>query len=520
MSHRAPFITVVAAIALTAACSSTADSTSSTASTSDATVEASTVSTDDEAALFDDSVVHDIEVSYDQADYDAMIDAYVENGEKEWIEATVTIDGVVYEQAGLRLKGNSSLAGLGGGRFPGVGPRDDAGTDTASDATTSTLEPDSTEATESTPTEDTETATTEGQGGGGPVGGFGPAGSASADEPESLPWLIRLDEFVEGQDHQGYEDIVIRSNSSATSLNEAVALDLLDEAGLASQQAMSTTFSVNGGGAVLRLAIEHPDDDAWQEAAFDGDGALYKAESTGDWSYRGDNPDDYVEIWDQEGGSDVADLTPLIEFLQFLNESDDATFAAELPERLDVDSFATYLAMMDLVANFDDIDGPGNNAYLWYDMGSGQFTVVPWDMNLAFSAGGFGGGGPGGGLPGGFPTDGSLPEDFQPPGGTLPDDFQPPGGGSLPEGADPGQLGGGLFGRSNILVERFHANAEFEALYQQKLTELRSELYDSGTADEILARWVALLTEQATDLVDAATISDEADAIANQFVAE
>jgi hypothetical protein len=49
---------------------------------------------------------------------------------------------------------------------------------------------------------------------------------------------------------------------------------------------------------------------------------------------------------------------------------------------------------------------------------------------------------------------------------------------------------------------------------------LRSELYDSGTADEILARWVANLTEHATDLVDAATISEEADAIDDQFVAE
>ena len=73
-------------------------------------------------------------------------------------------------------------------------------------------------------------------------------------------------------------------------------------------------------------------------------------------------------------------------FLQFLNESDDETFAAELPERLDVDAFARYLAMMDLVANFDDIDGPGNNAYLWYDVATEQFTVVPWDMNLAFGA--------------------------------------------------------------------------------------------------------------------------------------
>ena len=36
-------------------------------------------------------------------------------------------------------------------------------------------------------------------------------------------------------------------------------------------------------------------------------------------------------MFDQEGGKDVADLTPLIEFLAFINESDDATFAAELP---------------------------------------------------------------------------------------------------------------------------------------------------------------------------------------------
>ena len=48
--------------------------------------------------------------------------------------------------------------------------------------------------------------------------------------------------------------------------------------------------------------------------------------------------------------------------------------------------------MMDLLDNFDDIDGPGNNSYLWYDAASGQFTVVPWDMNLAFGGrGGIGG---------------------------------------------------------------------------------------------------------------------------------
>jgi spore coat protein CotH len=62
--------------------------------------------------LFDSSFVHTIEVEFDEADYDAIIAAYVQSGDKEWMSATVTIDGVVFENVGLRLKGNSSLRGI------------------------------------------------------------------------------------------------------------------------------------------------------------------------------------------------------------------------------------------------------------------------------------------------------------------------------------------------------------------------------------------------------------------------
>ncbi len=63
-------------------------------------------------ALYDNSVVHDIAVTFDQAAYDEMVDAYVASQDKEWIEATITIDGVTLEKVGMRLKGNSSLRGL------------------------------------------------------------------------------------------------------------------------------------------------------------------------------------------------------------------------------------------------------------------------------------------------------------------------------------------------------------------------------------------------------------------------
>ena len=478
-------VVVIALVALVAASCSDPGSSATSDSVEDTSVE-----------LFDPSMIHSIDVQFDEATYDDMIQTFADTGDKEWIEATVTVDGVTYERAGLRLKGNSSLMGLGN----------------------SASAPDDPDAGETGSTQDTEVPPADDVAPRGP-GGFG--AGADADTPEELPWLIRLDEFVPDQLHQGYADIVVRSNNSETSLNEAVALDPLDATPLASQLPVSTTFAVNDGDPVLRLAIEHPDDDAWQERAFSTEGALYKAESGGDWSYRGDDPEAYVDVFDQEGGKEVADLTPLIEFLRFINESTDEEFADDLDQYLDVDSFATYLAMMELLDNFDDIDGPGNNAYLWWDASTEQFTIVPWDLNLAF--GQFGAGGAG--HPGGVDPD-SLPDGMQPPAGMeLPDGIDPddlPDPGQLPEGVDPsqlpqgggppgggGQAGPGAFGGGNVLVERFLENADFEQLYQERLDYFRSDLFDSGAADELLdARVATLATEP--DVVAAATVDEEA----------
>ena len=406
-----------------------------------------------ETAFFDDSIVHAISVSFSRDDYDAMVDTYETSAEKDWIEATVTIDGVTYQNVGMRLKGNSSLMGLRNNGRQG-----------------------------------------------------GPSSGVSAQNPEGLPWLIRLDKNVDGQNHDGVTDLVVRSNTSETSLNEAVALDLLEKAGLASQDAVACRFTVNTSPAVLRLVTEFPGDD-WMAETFGSSGALYKAEASGDYSYRGDDPESYDDVFDQEAGDDNADLTPLIAFLDFINNADDQTFNTELPERLDIDSFATYLAMEELVANFDDIDGPGNNSYLYYDPAAGMFTVVPWDHNLAFG-GKNGGAGVQGGMQGGMQggAQGGLAGEGTPSGGQD----------QRPNGARPGQEAGGR-GKSNILVERFHANPGFEALYDQKLATLTEDLLASGLAQVVLDDWVALLKDQAADLVDFSTIEAEAATIAAYF---
>ena len=394
----------------------------------------------DGTGVWDASAVHEFSIDVDEDALAGMIDTYQQTQEKEWIEATVTIDGTTYRRAGLRLKGNSSLRGV----------SDDAA-------------------------------------------------------PGDLPWLIRLDKFVDGQSVDGSSGFIVRSNSSETALNEAVALDLLAEAGLASEHAVASSFSVNGGDARLRLVVQDLDED-WEAENFSTDGLLYKSEAGGDWSWRGDDPDAYTDVFDQETGDD--DLTPLIDFLDFVNNSSDDDFAAELPQRLDVDAFARYLAFEQVVDNFDDIDGPGNNSYLRYDAESGGFTVVAWDHNLAFG----GMGGPGGAFPGG--EDGERPEGMPT---DLPSQMSSPPDGERPDFGDggPGDGAPGVarMGGSNILVGRFTAVEKWSDLVDRAEADLTEELFDSGYADQVLDQWVSVLTEQAGDLVDKATVEQEADAI-------
>lgn len=428
MDMKTRIIAIAAVIALLSACGSAA-------ATVDDTTDASAVSTT-ATGLFDESTVHEISIDVNEAEYSAMLQTYLTTDDKDWVEASVTIDGVTYDSVGIRLKGNSSLRGI-----------------------------------------------------------------DESAEAETLPWLVDLDQYVEGQSHHGIVEFVVRSNSTTTALNEAVALDLLEAAGLESQDAVSVAFTVNDSAPVLRLVIENPDD-VWMTEEFSTDGALYKAEADGDYSYRGDDPESYDDVFDQEAGDDNADLEPLIDFLAFVNDSDDTTFAAELAEHLDIDSFATYLAMQEIIDNFDDIDGPGNNSYLYLDTETGVFEVVFWDANLAFGVtpGGAGeeqGFGPGGGEGLEPPTD--RPDE-------SPTDGERPASGELPEGGGAFPEGGALPGGSNVLAARFREH--FAGLVDQKLEELTAELVESGQAESILDERVAVV--EASGLVEASDI--EADA--------
>jgi spore coat protein CotH len=463
--------------------------------------------------LFDPSVVHTIEVTFDPAEYKAAMEAFTQEGEKEYIEADVVIDGTLVEQVGIRLKGNSTLFGLAGDR-PGAGREAPA---------------------------------------------LGGSGTASVESPEDLPWLIHFDEFVDGQTYQGHEQVAVRpggmGSAQSTALNEALSLTLIDLAGEPAEETSYTAFSVNGSDPTLRLLVQHPEDFLVADD-FETDGVLYKALSGtdgGSFTYRGEDPLDYADSFRQVTRKNQEDLAPLIEFIRWVQESSDDDFVAGLEDRLDVKSFARYLALHNLLLDSDDMSGPGQNYYLFYDLETERFTVVTWDANSTFSGdttlgpfetgtiGGQGGawqGGlpegeiPGGGQwqqggerPGGFtpPEESTPPEGMELPGGQtgelpevaeLPEGVEPPGGIVTP--TDPGDVvrpqdgqGRGFGMGGHLLKERFLEVAEFQALYEEAYQDIYRQLFADGAALEALDRWAAVLSTVEGDLIDAATVEGE-----------
>ncbi len=466
--------------------------------------------------------VHEIELEFDQDDYDRMIETFQDDGTKGYLEATITIDGTTIEHVGIRLKGNSSLAGIGGGLgmggggFPGGEPPEGVEVPEGGGPPEGFELPEGMELPEDLempedfqPPEGFEPpAGTEapqgGQGGGRPGGGAGAfGGGADVEKPETLPWLVKFDEFVDGQSYQGHEELAIRSSGTGTAFNEAVALELVGLSGQPTQESFHSAVSVNGGDQDLRLVVEVPDS-VWAADNLDGTGTLYKSLSTGSWDYRGEDPLDYSDSFSIETRKKEADLQPVIDLLRFLNTSSDNEFARDLDEWVDVEDFATYLALQDVLANSDDISGPGNNAYLWYDLDSRRFQVLTWDLNLALAGALFG-----------PPGEAAAPTDT----GTAQEDGQQAPQDGQPSQEDPQAPQGGLemMGGRNVLAERFMADETFSQLYEERLAELQAELVDSGAAEEIVARLEDSLLANAGDLVTSDTITSEADAIRTQL---
>ncbi|MFF8578496.1 CotH kinase family protein [Streptomyces albidoflavus] len=449
--------------------------------TSASRVEADTITDDIPGTvdLYDTSTAHSIQLTYQQTDFDKMMKEFKEDGTKDWIKADLVVDGVYLNDVGIRLKGNSTLMSLRGDQAKqGKQARQD-GAEAGPQGQAAGQQGQEGQADEDAQ---------DGQGGG--RGGGMVQYDLSAEKPEELPWLVKIDEYVEGRAYQGEREISLRPGANGqVPLNEALSLSLTDTSGQKAERYAFTSVEVNDRPAATRLMVENPDTDYADGTDDDGNAVLYKARAGGDFSYQGDDPSEYESAFKQLNKKGSQDLEPVMKLIKWAENASDEEFARDLDQYVDVESLAAYVATQNLLLNFDDMAGPGKNYLLRYDLDTKKFTVLGWDYNLTFSgdatAGpddstGMGGAMPGGGEGGDGQQPSGAPEgkpEGLPEGAEMP---QGGPGGAGGEGQEQGGPGGGA--AEHPLKTRFLESDAFDEVYLAAYKKLYQQFYASGTA--------------------------------------
>lgn len=134
----------------------------------------------------------------------------------------------------------------------------------------------------------------------------------------------------------------------------------------------------------LYTVTDHVDDDLMAQRGLGGDGNLYKTVSH-DANFKLTRHDGRAKAalsegyekksGDPEVGPDAfADLEELI---RFVNEADDATFAAEIGTRVDLGDYMDWLILITFLAGDDNA---GKNTYHYHGLDA-AWRVIPWDFN-------------------------------------------------------------------------------------------------------------------------------------------
>lgn len=250
-----------------------------------------------------------------------------------WVESDITVDGVTWENVGIRFKGNSSLMHT---------YQDDG------DKYSFKLDFDEFE--------------------------------------EKYPEL-------EDQRFFGFKQLNLNNNYNDNSfMRESVAADLFREYGLT---AAETTFCLvyvdHGSGSELfglYTLVEEMDDTVIDTQYEDGSGNLYKpdgaAATFGEGTYN-------EEEFDKKSNEDEIDYSDVEKLYEAINSPTRVTdldvWKSELEGIFDVDIFLKWLAVNSVIQNWDTYGQMSHNYFLYSNPQTGKLEWIPWDNNEALQSG-------------------------------------------------------------------------------------------------------------------------------------
>ena len=211
--------------------------------------------------------------------------------------------------------------------------------------------------------------------------------SVANSDSDRYSFKLDFDYYDDNGSYYGLKKLCLNNNySDNSSMREYISYQIMGEMGLDVPECAYSHITVNGEEWGLYLAVE-PVDEVFLAAHFaDATGDLYKPEGKGytgaDLVYNGDDISSYTGL-NLKTNLNSSDGKEILALMQALEDGEG------LEEVLDVEKALKYIAANVALANFDSYLGVTTHNFYLYEE-NGRFTIIPWDMNLAF--GGFGGG--------------------------------------------------------------------------------------------------------------------------------
>lgn len=292
--------------------------------------------------VFAENTVRRIDISISEANWEAMqndldvnLNTHSSSADVDfdpiWVPATITFEGKNWYKVGIRYKGNSTLR------------------------------------------------------------------NAYYSNTDKYPFKLDFDEFeddfpvIKNQRFYGFKQLNLNNNDSDGSfLREKLAADLFREFGVpAAHTAFYAVYLDRGDGSQflgLYTLVEEVDDTVPESQFDDDDGNLYKPD--GDAASFAYGTFD-TEEFDLKTNTDEADYSDVQTFYEILHSdsrtSDPESWKSNLEEIFNVDGFLKYLAVNNVIQNWDTYGNMTHNYFLYND--AGRLTWIPWDNNEAFQSG-------------------------------------------------------------------------------------------------------------------------------------
>lgn len=265
--------------------------------------------------IFDEIILHNIELGLSQQDYIDMISHYQAFEDKQYIKTQVIIDWVTIPEVWVKLKGNEVL-----------------------------------------------------------IWNIDERRASEID----FSFVLKFDEYIETQSYQWKTEIALIAWTIEELKWEYIAWKIFEKYEVATPKMSFTklTFANSYGTYGIKEVV---DEEFITENYSDTNGLVYKAENSFTFTYLGEDPTAYTDLFTQKTLVNNYDLKKLIDVLEFVSRSSDEEFTLNFQKYIDVENYTKFLAINNILYKDNTNIALLNSYYIYYDISTDTVRFIPWD---------------------------------------------------------------------------------------------------------------------------------------------